>query len=33
MKDPHNEALIAEYMAWEVANAIEQVEEVKHGKR
>lgn len=33
MKDPHNEALIAEYMAWEVANAIKQVEEVKHGKR
>ena len=33
MKDPHNEALIAEYMAWEVANAIKQVEEVKRGKR
>ena len=33
MKDPHNERLIAEYMAWERANAVKQVEEVKRGKR
>ena len=32
MKDPHDEALIAEYMEWEVANAVKQVEEVKRGK-
>ena len=33
MKDPHNARLIAEYMEWGRENAVNQVEEVKRGKR
>lgn len=33
VKDPHNEKLIAEYMAWERKNAVKQVEEVKRREK
>jgi hypothetical protein len=33
MKDPRNERLIAEYMAWEGENAVEQIDELKRRKR
>ena len=32
MKDPHNQKLIAEYMAWEELNAAKQIDELKRWK-